>query len=93
MPLKICGAGTTMALDLKGCGTALITPFNLDGSLDLPALENLVDWQIREGIHFLVPCGTTGESVTLTHDEYLTVVRDRRGQSCRPRSCDRRRRG
>jgi 4-hydroxy-tetrahydrodipicolinate synthase len=64
-----------MALDLKGCGTALITPFNLDGSLDLPALENLVDWQIREGIHFLVPCGTTGESVTLTHDEYLTVVR------------------
>jgi 4-hydroxy-tetrahydrodipicolinate synthase len=63
-----------MALDLKGCGTALITPFNLDGSLDLPALENLVDWQILEGIHFLVPCGTTGESVTLTHDEYLTVV-------------------
>jgi 4-hydroxy-tetrahydrodipicolinate synthase len=64
-----------MALDLKGCGTALITPFNPDGSLDLPALENFVEWQIREGIHFLVPCGTTGESVTLTHDEYLAVVR------------------
>ncbi len=60
--------------DLKGCGTALITPFKPDGSLDENNLTGLVEWQIREGIHFLVPCGTTGESVTLTQDEYLSVV-------------------
>jgi 4-hydroxy-tetrahydrodipicolinate synthase len=59
----------------RGCGTALVTPFKEDGSLDEDALASLVDWQIQEGIHFLVPCGTTGESVTLTHEEYLAVVR------------------
>ena len=59
---------------LKGCGTALITPFLSDGKLDEKALAALVDWQIREGIHFLVPCGTTGESPTLKHDEHLAVV-------------------
>lgn len=46
-----------------------------DGSLDLPAFERLVDWQIREGIHGLVPCGTTGESPTLTFEETQTLVR------------------
>ncbi len=61
--------------DLKGCGTAMVTPFDEGGHLDRKALAALVDWQIREGIHFLVPCGTTGESVTLTHEEYLDVVR------------------
>jgi 4-hydroxy-tetrahydrodipicolinate synthase len=61
--------------NIRGCGTAMITPFNPDGSLDIPSLRSFVDWQIREGIHFLVPCGTTGESVTLSHDEYLEVVR------------------
>jgi len=60
---------------LKGCGTAMVTPFDDDGNLDREALAALVEWQIREGIHFLVPCGTTGESVTLTHGEYLEVVR------------------
>ncbi len=60
---------------IKGCGTALVTPFQLDGRLDESALAGLVEWQIGEGIHFLVPCGTTGESVTLTHEEYLSVVR------------------
>jgi len=59
---------------LKGCGTALITPFLPDGSVDEKALASLVNWQIQEGIHFLVPCGTTGESPTLTHDEHLAVV-------------------
>lgn len=59
---------------LKGCGTALITPFSSDGSVDKQTLESLVNWQIEEGIHFLVPCGTTGESPTLTHDEHLSVV-------------------
>jgi 4-hydroxy-tetrahydrodipicolinate synthase len=53
----------------------MVTPFDDDGNLDREALAGLVEWQIREGIHFLVPCGTTGESVTLTHQEYLEVVR------------------
>jgi 4-hydroxy-tetrahydrodipicolinate synthase len=59
---------------LRGCGTALITPFLPDGSVDAKALASLVGWQIQEGIHFLVPCGTTGESPTLKHDEHLAVV-------------------
>ncbi len=63
-----------MVDDLRGCGTALVTPFEVDGSLDEKALVALVEWQIGEGIHFLVPCGTTGESVTLSHQEYLKVV-------------------
>jgi 4-hydroxy-tetrahydrodipicolinate synthase len=60
---------------LRGCGTALVTPFQQDGSLDERTFASLVEWQIQEGIHFLVPCGTTGESVTLTHEEYLCVVK------------------
>ena len=44
-----------------GCGTALVTPFRGDGSVDEPALHALVTWQIESGIDFLVPCGTTGE--------------------------------
>jgi len=64
-----------MIEDLKGCGTALVTPFRPDGRLDEEALASLVEWQVRSGIQFLVPCGTTGESVTLEHDEYLAVVR------------------
>src|SRR5262245_52102173 len=60
---------------LVGCGTAMVTPFRADGRLDEPTLSRFVEWQIQEGIHFLVPCGTTGESVTLTHEEYLCVVK------------------
>ena len=59
---------------LKGCGTALVTPFTKDGSLDEAALRRLVDWQIAEGIHFLVPCGSTGEAVTMTPGEHRRVV-------------------
>jgi 4-hydroxy-tetrahydrodipicolinate synthase len=59
---------------LKGCGTALITPFLSDGRVDEKTLASLVNWQIQEGIHFLVPCGTTGESPTLKHEEHLAVV-------------------
>jgi 4-hydroxy-tetrahydrodipicolinate synthase len=59
---------------LKGCGTALVTPFLPNGSVDEKSLAALVNWQIQEGIHFLVPCGTTGESPTLKHEEHLTVV-------------------
>jgi 4-hydroxy-tetrahydrodipicolinate synthase len=57
-----------------GCGTALVTPFCSDGSLDEPALRRLVRRQIDAGINFLVPCGTTGESPTLTRAEHLRVV-------------------
>jgi 4-hydroxy-tetrahydrodipicolinate synthase len=59
---------------LRGCGTALVTPFHQDGSIDDDALRNLVSWQIESGIDFLVPCGTTGETPTLTHDEWLHVI-------------------
>ncbi len=58
----------------KGTGTALVTPFRRDGSLDEPALRALIKRQIDAGIDFLVPCGTTGESPTLTHEEHLRVV-------------------
>lgn len=57
-----------------GCGTALVTPFKQDLSLDEAATRRLVQRQIREGIDFLVPCGTTGESPTLTREEHLRVV-------------------
>ncbi len=57
-----------------GCGTAMVTPFRADGSLDEPTLRNLILRQIDAGINFLVPCGTTGESPTLTHEEHLRVV-------------------
>lgn len=57
-----------------GCGTAMVTPFRSDGSLDEQALRRLVRRQVEAGIDFLVPCGTTGESPTLTHAEHLRVV-------------------
>jgi 4-hydroxy-tetrahydrodipicolinate synthase len=59
---------------LRGCGTALVTPFHQDGSIDEPAIRNLVAWQIESGIDFLVPCGTTGETPTLSHHEWLRVI-------------------
>jgi 4-hydroxy-tetrahydrodipicolinate synthase len=61
-------------MQLRGCGTALVTPFSQDGSVDENALRNLVAWQVDSGINFLVPCGTTGETPTLTHDEWLRVI-------------------
>jgi len=57
-----------------GTGTALVTPFRPDGSLDEAAIRSLVKRQIDAGINFLVPCGTTGESPTLSHAEHLRVV-------------------
>jgi 4-hydroxy-tetrahydrodipicolinate synthase len=57
-----------------GCGTALVTPFRKDQSLDEDTLRKLVRRQIQAGINFLVPCGTTGESPTLTRAEHLRVV-------------------
>ncbi|HEX5758827.1 MAG TPA: 4-hydroxy-tetrahydrodipicolinate synthase [Thermoanaerobaculia bacterium] len=58
----------------QGCGTALVTPFRRDLSLDEEALRRLVRRQIEGGIHFLVPCGTTGENPTLSRREHLRVV-------------------
>jgi len=57
-----------------GCGTAMVTPFRQSGSVDEPTLRKLIQRQIDSGIDFLVPCGTTGESPTLTHEEHLRVV-------------------
>jgi 4-hydroxy-tetrahydrodipicolinate synthase len=58
----------------KGSLVALITPMRADGSLDEKAYAALVDWQIKEGTHGVVPVGTTGESPTLSHDEHKRVV-------------------
>jgi 4-hydroxy-tetrahydrodipicolinate synthase len=57
----------------KGSIPALITPFK-NGEIDWKAFENLVEWQIEQGSHALVPCGTTGESPTLSHDEHMSIV-------------------
>jgi 4-hydroxy-tetrahydrodipicolinate synthase len=59
---------------LTGCGTALATPFTTRGALDERALRGFVDWQIDEGIDFLVPCGSTGEAATMTPAEHYRVV-------------------
>lgn len=59
---------------LRGCGTALVTPFTESGDLDEEALRAFVDWQIDEGIHFVVPCGSTGEAATMTLEEHRRVV-------------------
>ncbi len=61
-------------MNLRGCGTALVTPFQSDGSLDKPALRKLVEWQVESKIDFLVPCGTTGETPTLAPDEIRQVI-------------------
>lgn len=61
-------------MNLGGCGTALVTPFRSDGSLDEQTLTRLVDWQIESGTDFLVACGTTGETPTLSHEEWLRVI-------------------
>jgi 4-hydroxy-tetrahydrodipicolinate synthase len=59
---------------LQGCGTALVTPFTDAGAVDFAALRALVDWQIKEGIDFLVPCGSTGEAQTMDEGERERVV-------------------
>ena len=61
-------------MELRGCGTAIVTPFQQDGFIDDTALRNLVTWQVESGIDFLVPCGTTGETPTLSRDEWLQVI-------------------
>jgi len=61
-------------METTGCGTAIVTPFKADGSIDESALEALVNWQIKSGIDFLVACGSTGEAATLDEEEWLRTV-------------------
>jgi 4-hydroxy-tetrahydrodipicolinate synthase len=63
------------AMELRGCGTALVTPFHPDTTIDVEALSALVEWQIASGIQFLVACGTTAETPSLSDREALDVVR------------------
>lgn len=63
-----------MAQRLFGCGTALVTPFTADGSIDEVALRAFVEWQVGEGVHMVIPCGSTGEAVTLAPAEHRRVV-------------------
>jgi 4-hydroxy-tetrahydrodipicolinate synthase len=62
-------------METTGCGTAIVTPFRADGSVDEPALWSLVNWQIESGIDFIVACGSTGEAATLDEEEWLRAVR------------------
>lgn len=64
----------TKKTSLQGCFTALVTPFH-EGGLDEEAFRNLVEWQIAQGIHGLVPVATTGEGPTLSHDEHQRIVK------------------
>jgi 4-hydroxy-tetrahydrodipicolinate synthase len=61
-------------METMGCGTAIVTPFRADGSIDEQALRALVNWQIDSGIDFLVACGSTGEAATLDEEEWLMAV-------------------
>jgi 4-hydroxy-tetrahydrodipicolinate synthase len=61
-------------MNLRGCGTALVTPFKADSSVDEETLRALVAWQVESGIDFLVAAGTTAETPTLSHDEWLRVI-------------------
>ena len=62
-------------METTGCGTAIVTPFRCDESIDEPALRALVDWQIASGVDFIVACGSTGEAATLDEEEWLQTVR------------------
>ena len=60
---------------LRGCATALVTPFQADGAVDVERLRALIEYQIAGGIHLLVPCGTTGESATMSDEEDQLVIK------------------
>src|SRR6266851_2987249 len=59
---------------LRGCATALVTPFTSDGAIDEAALARLLEYQLNNGVRLLVPCGTTGESATMTEEEDQRVI-------------------
>ncbi|MFN3329875.1 MAG: dihydrodipicolinate synthase family protein, partial [Pyrinomonadaceae bacterium] len=60
---------------MRGCATALVTPFRKDGSIDEDCFRALVERQVKNGVKLLVPCGTTGESATMTEKERLQVIK------------------
>jgi 4-hydroxy-tetrahydrodipicolinate synthase len=62
-------------METTGCGTAIVTPFKADGSIDEAALRALANWQVESGIDFLVACGSTGEAATLDEEEWLRAIR------------------
>src|SRR5208337_4307774 len=62
-------------METQGCGTAIVTPFRADGSVDEGALWSLVNWQIESGIDLIVACGSTGEASTLDEEEWLHTIR------------------
>ncbi len=62
-------------METTGCGTAIVTPFKADGSIDETALKSLANWQIESGINFIVACGSTGEAATLDEAEWLRTIR------------------
>src|SRR5258708_23563824 len=65
----------TMKVDwLRGCATALVTPFTADGSVDEKRLRDLIEYQLAGGVQLLVPCGTTGESATMSDEEDQLVI-------------------
>jgi 4-hydroxy-tetrahydrodipicolinate synthase len=69
------GIAMTTKIDwMRGCATALVTPFTASGAIDEDRLRSLVDRQITNGVHLLVPCGTTGESATMTEEEDRRVI-------------------
>ncbi len=66
----------TMRIDwLRGCGTAMVTPFRKDGSIDDDCFKSLVERQIKNGVKILIPCGTTGEAATMSDEEKIHVIR------------------
>lgn len=70
---------------LTGTGTALVTPFKANGTIDEKSLREHVDWQIKSKVEFLVPCGSTGESATMTREErrrVIEIVVDQNAGSC-----------
>ncbi len=70
----ICSGIHFSVMETTGCGTAIVTPFRADGSIDEAALRALVNWQVDSGIDFLVACGSTGEAATLDEGEWLHVL-------------------
>src|SRR6266550_4392000 len=66
----------TMNIDwMRGCATALVTPFKFDGAIDEDSLTRLIEYQLAGGVKLLVPCGTTGESATMTDEEDQQVIK------------------
>ena len=64
-----------MTAVFRGCGVAIATPFNEDGSVDFDAYRDLINWQIEKGIDAIIACGTSGEASTMDDEEHVTTVK------------------